>query len=166
MPLPIRLWNPLDIFDEPPRKPRRGSTAAYRPSRLYDVPIPPKVKPRVKKEIEKRRKERVEERRQRPTSAMGLPLPSLPGVRAAVGDVKELAAAVIPVTKHVGRSAKRDIDKFVENRGLLGLMPSRKTQKEYYDLFKWTVADEKGDKRKRPKTQSELIGILAEGLRG
>ena len=169
------LWNPLDLLDDPLPKPRRGSTAAYRPSRLYDVPIPPKLKPKVKKEIERRRKLRKEEERKRPSSLVGIPIPNakmgLPlglggpriGLRAAIGDVKELTAAAIPVAKTVGKSAYHDALKL---EGLRHGGVSKKTLKEYHDLLKWTIADEKGDKRKRPKSSSELIGLLAEMTRG
>ena len=79
-------------------------------------------------------------------------------VRSIPKNIAEIGAGVIPAAGAVGRAGWHDL----RHRDV----PSREDMDDYLRLAKWMIADEKGDKRKRPKTDSEMVGLVAEMLRG
>ena len=79
--------------------------------------------------------------------------------------IAELGAGLLPAAKTIGGIGYRDARR-LSRASRRRDMPDLGDVKQYYDLLKWTLADEKGDKRKRPKTDSEIVGLLGELMRG
>jgi len=81
-------------------------------------------------------------------------------IRSIPKNVAQIGEGFIPATLAIGKAGWHD-----RNLSLLDTL-DRKHLQDYMRLAQWTLADEKGDKKKRPKTDSELAGLVAEMIRG
>ena len=153
----IRDLNP---FDDDEKKPKRK-----KPKRPEKVPRTTK-----KKEEDKRDDSFLGALKTLATpgamfAEVARPIAKYTHAPAAVGKniehIAEMGAGLLPAAKTVGKMGYRDIRRLTSGHHD---MPTRKEMSQYFDLLKYGWEDDPKKGKKRPKSDSEIVGLVGEML--